>query len=317
MSHSILLVDDEENVLSSLKRILIDDNVRVVTSSSPLEAIQLVKSQKISVVISDNMMPEMKGIDLLEKIKLISPDTTRIMMTAYADLTTAIDAINRGEVYRFITKPWDNQEFRDITSEAIARYVLISSLRHADETTILSLAQTIELKDPYTRGHCERVAHYALLLSEHLGLSDEKQKLIKYGSYIHDCGKIGVPESVLNCRGKLTDEQMEIVKNHSRWGADLARTANLPDTVISIILYHHERYDGNGYPYGIKGDEIPLEAKIVNIADMFDALTSDRPYRDRLSRGDAIDIILECRETALDPRIVDAFIKIISEAQNG
>jgi putative two-component system response regulator len=134
---------------------------------------------------------------------------------------------------------------------------------------------------------------------------------IKYGSWLHDCGKIGVPEFILNKPGILDEAQFETVKKHARWGADVARTAQLPDQVVNIALYHHERFNGNGYPLGLKGLEIPLEARIVSIADAFDAMTSDRPYRKKLSFEEAMDVLNKGRSTAFDPALVDTFIDVI------
>jgi len=187
------------------------------------------------------------------------------------------------------------------------------SLRRADEYSLYSLAQTIELKDPYTKGHCDRVAKYAVALSEAMGLEEEIKGHIKHGSWLHDCGKIGVPEAILNDTGALTDDQMAIVKKHPCWGAEVARLAHLPEAVTNIILYHHERYDGQGYPTGLKGSEIPIEARIVNVADIYDALTSDRSYRGQMTQEEAMEIMKGNKGTYSDPCIIEAFIRIIGE----
>jgi putative nucleotidyltransferase with HDIG domain len=317
MNGSILFVDDEVNVLNSLKRLFVGEDLDIITAANAFEAVDMLQKNSISVIVSDNMMPGMTGIELLKKAKEISPDSVRILITAYADMKSAIDAINEGEVYKFIHKPWNDDDLKEIVSNALSRYRVTQSFRRADEATLLSLAQTIELKDPYTRGHCDRVANYAVKIAEALGLSKEMQKYIKYGGWLHDCGKIGVPETILNRNGSLSNEQMEVVKNHSRWGADVARLAQLPDTVINIILYHHERYDGKGYPLGLRGGDIPIEARIVAIADTYDALTSDRPYRNRISRENAIEFLINFKESFFDPKLVDIFIKLSGEDKNG
>ena len=185
---------------------------------------------------------------------------------------------------------------RQIVLDSIDKYKIVSLIKSADEAKLLSLAQTIELKDPYTRGHCERVAAYALMLADGMDLSDDMKKNIKYGSWLHDCGKIGVPEIILNKPGELDAEQFATMKNHSRWGADVAKTAQLPEPVVNIALYHHERFNGEGYPLGLKGTDIPLEARVVAIADAFDAMTSDRPYRKKLSKEEAIAVITKEQE---------------------
>jgi HD-GYP domain-containing protein (c-di-GMP phosphodiesterase class II) len=138
---------------------------------------------------------------------------------------------------------------------------------------------------------------------------------IKHGSWLHDCGKIGVPEEVLNFPGHLSEEDMEKVMQHPRWGSEVARQARMPDTVINIILYHHERYDGKGYPFGLAADKIPIEARIVAIADIFDALYSDRPYRKAYSFDRIIEILHEMAETHLDQRLIELFLPIAEEVR--
>jgi putative nucleotidyltransferase with HDIG domain len=200
-----------------------------------------------------------------------------------------------------------------IVLDSIDRYKIVSSIKSADEAKLLSLAQTIELKDPYTKGHCERVATYALMLADGMDLSDVMKKNIKYGSWLHDCGKIGVPEIILNKPSELDDEQFATMKKHSRWGADVAKTAQLPEPVVNIALYHHERFNGEGYPLGLKGINIPLEARVVAIADAFDAMTSDRPYRKKLSKEEAIAVITKSKSSSFDPALVDIFVSVITD----
>jgi putative two-component system response regulator len=308
---SVLFVDDEENILSSVGRIFSDSGIRIFTACSGPDAIHILRREDIAVLVSDNLMPGMKGIELFSKAREMSPDTVRVLMTAYADLQTAIDAINKGEVFRFIVKPWENEVLVATVGEGIGRYRLVRSLKAADEATLRSLAQTIELKDPYTRGHCDRVARYALMIADALQLGKRRGVEIKHGSWLHDCGKIGVPESILNYRGPLNDEEREITRKHPVWGAEVARQANLPESIVNIILYHHEKFGGGGYPTGRVGKDIPLEARIVAVADTFDAITSDRPYSKSYETGEALKILSSLRGAALDPEIVDVFINLL------
>lgn len=312
MSENVLFVDDEENILRSIGRVFSENDFRMLTAGSAEEALHLVRKENIAVLVSDNLMPGMRGVELLSKVKEISPDTVKILMTAHADLPTAIDAINKGEVFRFIVKPWDNDDLVNTVQEGINRYRMIRSLRKADEPTLLSLAQTIELKDPYTRGHCDRVAGYALLIADALELNDGIKKAVKYGSWLHDCGKIGVPEKILNDSESLDEGSFSIIKKHPQWGADVARQAQLSEGIINVILYHHEKYDGSGYPSGITGQDIPLEARIVTIADVYDALTTDRPYSKGHNAEDAKGIILSLKGNHLDPEITDIFLARLS-----
>lgn len=310
---TVLFVDDEQNILNAMKRIFMEDDIEILTSSSGQEALEVLKNNPVTVIVSDNLMPGMNGIEFLTKAKALTPDAVRIMLTGYADIKAAIEAINVGEVYKFINKPWDDDELRSIIFEAINRHKVVQSLKKGDEYALYSLAQTIELKDSYTKGHCERVAKYALAIADVLELDGTLKEHIRQGSWLHDCGKIGVPEAILNYDGKLTPEQFDIIKKHPQWGADVVKLAHLSETVVNIILYHHEHYDGKGYPAGLKGEGIPLEARIVNVADVFDALTSERPYRGRMARGKAIEIMIENKNTCSDPNLTDIFLNLLEK----
>ncbi|NLI29937.1 MAG: response regulator [Nitrospiraceae bacterium] len=314
MIPSILFVDDEPGVLAAARRIFLDQPVSVVTAASGEEALEVLRSRPVAVIVSDNLMPGMSGIQFLERAKALVPDTVRILLTGYADVQAAIDAINRGGVYRFLTKPWNNEQLLKAVQDGIQEYEMISALKNADEAKLLSLAQAVELKDPYTAGHCEHVAEYALAIAAASGMSGSILRDIKYASWLHDCGKIGVPEEVLNYPGRLTDDMMSIVRKHSEWGADVVRKAALPDSVVRAILHHHEKYDGTGYPRGLAGEAIPVEARIVTIADVYDALVTDRPYRAALPKAEALHIICKGRATWFDPALAGLFVSLMGGA---
>ena len=308
MNDAVLLVDDEANILNALARLFLDRDVRVLRAGNGEEALGIVRREPVAVVVTDNLMPGMRGVELLTRVRDLSPDTVRVLLTGYADLPTAIEAINRGEVFRFHVKPWVDEEIIGTVEEGVRRYRLVRSLRHGDEAALRSIAQTIELKDPYTRGHCDRVAAFAMTIAEALRLPEETRRAIKHGSWLHDCGKIGVPEAILNRPGKLPAADFDVVKKHPGWGAEVARQANLSQEVVNIILYHHERIDGRGYPTGAKGAEIPLEARIVAVADVFDAMSTDRPYAKGYDRAEAMREMGVLRGAALDPQLVDIFL---------
>lgn len=317
MIRTVLFVDDEANILSAVKRLFMDENIEIITAESGRTALDIITSLPVAVIVSDFLMPNMTGIEFLERAKILVPESIRILMTGFADMQAAIDAINRGEVSRFITKPWQNEALKNTVLDAVNRYNVAAEMKTADESTLLSLAQTIELKDPYTRGHCDRVAQYAVNTARLLALSDEDCRHLRHGSWLHDCGKIGVPESILNFNGPLSDEQMRVMQNHSRWGAEVARLARLPEAVVNIILNHHERFDGTGYPQGLRGEEIPYLARIVSIADFYDALSSDRPYRRAVPHEKAFGILYESRAKYVDPDILDVFAETIREVNYG
>ncbi len=308
MDNTVLFVDDEASILNALSRLFMETDLRILRAENGEEALAIVRGEPVAVVVSDNLMPGMRGVELLSKVRNISPDTVKVLLTGYADLPTAIEAINRGEVFRFHVKPWADDEVVRTVEEGVRRYQLVRSLRLGDEGALRSIAQTIELKDPYTRGHCDRVAAYALKIASGLRLPEEMLRSIKHGSWLHDCGKIGVPEAILNFPGRLSERDFEVVKKHPGWGAEVARQAHLPEEVVNIILYHHERIDGKGYPTGAKGKEIPLEARIVAVADVFDAMSTDRPYAKGYDREHAFRVMGVLRGPALDPELVDIFL---------
>jgi putative two-component system response regulator len=313
MSEKVLIIDDDLASLHTIERILSDLGIDVILSTDPLEALSIIKEHEISVVVSDYIMPEINGLELFSKLKSIAPDIKRILITGHGDLNTAISAINECDIFRFIPKPWKDKLLIESVSDAINEYRIVKSMRRSDESMLLSLAQTVELKDPYTRGHCDRVADVAISIAERLELSDDTKKHIRHGSWLHDCGKIGVPESILNKDGPLTAEEMDIVKKHPVWGAHVATLAQCPETVINIINYHHERYDGLGYPEGKRGTDIPLEARIVATADIFDALSSDRPYRKAFPVEKALSMLEGMRNKELDPVLLDIFFSTINQ----
>lgn len=315
---TVLFVDDDEAVLNVIRNIFSDDTVvRLLVASSGEEALDIIRKEDVWIVVSDvHMPPGITGIDLLERIKHISPTTGRMLTTAHADLKTAIDAINISEALRFIIKPWDNNELRSIVLEALDRTKVIRDLAQCEEDAIGSIAQAIELKDPYTRGHCDRVAEFATTLAIKIGLSEDRVKHVRYGGWLHDCGKIGVPEAVLNFPGRLDDYGMKLIHRHPLSGAEIARQAGLPTEVVNTILYHHEKYDGSGYPYGLKAEEITLEARIVAIADVFDSLRTRRPYRAACTSDEVREIMLEMSKASFDPKLVALFQEIAEEALN-
>lgn len=313
MRHEILIVDDDRLICDYTTEILQKTGSKVLTTTSPLEALEIVATHPIAVVVSDHYMPEMNGNELLARIKEIKPSTSRIMMTSSPDLNIALTAINSGEVFRFIRKPWKKADMIKAIKDGLRRCRLLESVKQDDDFILRSLAETIELKDPYTKGHCDRVADYALMIADKLGLGEGTKREIRCGSWLHDCGKIGVPESILNAARTLTSEERAVIAMHPVWGANVAEKANLSSTAINIVMHHHEHYGGHGYPMGLEKDEIPLEARIVTVADIYDALRSDRPYRRGLQLERTLEMLMEMRGKELDPKLVDLFIPVIRE----
>lgn len=311
MSNAVLLVDDEANVASGLARPFLDRGMRVLRAGSPEEALGIVRKRPVAVVVSANPMPGMRGVELLSRVRELSPDTVRVLLAEAGDAPAAAEAVARGEVSRFHAIPWVDEEIVRTVEEGLWRFRVVRSLRDADEAALRSVAETIEGRDPYTRGHCDRIAAAALEIAAGLSLPEGMRRAIVHGSWLHDCGKIGVPEAILNFPGKLSAAEFEVVKRHPALGAEIARQANLPGEVVNILLCHHERFDGRGYPAGAKGTEIPLEARIVAVADVFDAATADRPYARGYDREEAMRVMGVMRGGAFDPEVIDALFGVM------
>lgn len=308
MRDKVLVVDDDTAILDFAKIVLKDIDCQVITMNDPMTALDYLRHEQVAVLISDNNMPIMRGLELVEKANVDSSETVKIIMSAYTDLSMALSALNQCQVFKLISKPWAPKEMFDTVTDALHRYHTLQIIKRENEDVLRSLAQTIELKDFYTRGHCDRVATFAVQLAKDFGLSTDMQREIKYGSWLHDCGKIGVPEQVLNANRKLEADEYELINKHPDWGAEVARKANLSEVIINVILGHHEHFDGSGYPTGIAGNDIPIEARIASVADVFDALTSDRPYRKGLSLDKALEIVIEMKGKELDPALVGLFL---------
>jgi response regulator RpfG family c-di-GMP phosphodiesterase len=310
---TIMFVDDEAGIRNALKRLFADSPHNVLIAAGAAEALELLRNNTCAVIVSDNQMPGESGIEFLCKARQLAPDTMRVMMTAYADLGTALNAINQCEAYRFVVKPWDNQELVELVNGCVMRFELLQSLRLKDEAIYSSLAQAIELKDHYTRGHSDRVVEFSMALGKRMGLAQDTMIHLQHGAMLHDCGKIGVPETTLNYPGKLDKDQMDVIRKHPDWGGEVARAAGMHQITVNIVLYHHEHYDGSGYPAGLAGGNIPLEARIVAVADVYDALASDRPYRKALPPEVALREFMAMSGTVLDPVIVENFLEFVKE----
>lgn len=300
---TILIVDDEPFIINALKRLLVDHDFTVLSAGNAEDGLALIQQHSVNVVISDYCMPGRSGVEFLSQVKLVSPTTERMLMTAYATVDTAVEAINRGEIFRFILKPWDNATLLSAIEDCLMHHRLLNTLKLGEEAMFHTVARMVELKDPYTRGHCKRVADCSVAMADLLGLNATLRKEILWGSWLHDCGKVGVPEQVLNFPGKLSDDDLKFIHMHPEWGASVVSQAGLSRQVVNIVLYHHEHYSGTGYPFGLKGENIPLEARIVAVADVFDALGTDRPYRRGFPREKVKAIMGEMTPSVLDPKL--------------
>ncbi|MBW1808631.1 MAG: response regulator [Deltaproteobacteria bacterium] len=331
----VLIVDDEDVVCLVLKETLAEDFALAVVNSAE-EAVPYLVNNPPDVMVVDKNLPGMSGIQLLKQVKQLNPETEVIVITGYASLESSIEALREG-AYDYLVKPFDDliivnekvikaAEKHELTSERrqLMEQILASNseLRQAHEQlsnaylqTLTSMITALEARDAYTRGHSDRVAEYSELIARQLGIGGDHLRNLVDGARLHDVGKIGIREQVLNKTGKLTDEEYEHIKTHPSIGAEIIGQMEAYAHLVPMIKHHHERFDGRGYPDGSAGDEIPFDARIIAVADTFDAMTSERSYRKPRPYGDAIRIIREVSGSQLDPTAVGAFLIAQSKVQ--
>jgi len=320
IKYKVLLVDDEEDNLSLLYRTLRQD-YDIIKTTSPLAALEILKNESVDIIISDHKMPELDGVEFLKKTCDICPKAVRLLVTAYSDTNILIDAINYGKIYRYIKKPWEPVELL-MTIKTAVEYsklkkeneVLIHDLKDLFAGTIGAIIEALDAKDSFTLGRSRRVTFLSLKMVNYFDLSMREMGKLELAGLLHDIGMIGVPEDVLNKTGRLSEEEYEIVKKHVNHGVKILEDIKQLKDVVEIIKFHHERFDGKGYPYGLKGDEIPFNAKIIAIADAYDGMVSERSYREGLSHEDAMKKITDQSGKQFDPVVVKAFQSIVSEA---
>ena len=333
MENRILIVDDEESIRAIIFRRLIQEGYSCVTANNGREALSYFYKDNFSLVISDIKMPEMDGIHLLKKIKAINPKMKVIMVTAYPEIDMAVEAIRLG-ANDFIIKPADlelvvfsvkkaleqkrmeeeievhHKNLEKLVEERTSKLreaLLVLKKSHLDSVKVL--AGAIDAKDPCTRGHSERVRRMSLGIANHLGFAEERLEVLEYGALLHDIGKIGIKDEVLQKPGALSTEEYQYIQEHPLIGAKIVEGIDFFKDKIPIIRHHHEHYDGNGYPDGLVGEAIPLEARIVAVSDAFDAITNMRPHRPRMTLENALSELEEGKEKQFDPRIVEIFLK--------
>lgn len=335
MESRILVIDDEKRVREMLTSILSDEGWHCLKAQNAKEAIPLIESRSIDLALIDIMMPGISGVQTLLACKKINPDMGTIMVTGNDDIDTAMFCIRSG-ADDYIVKPFKAsaivagvqrvlQEKRKEQNHRLHLRGLEKDLRLmterlertakvSNENLLSSLIKTLDAREKETGSHSGRVRQNAQTLATAMGIKGEKLEDITLGAMLHDIGKIGVPDSILLKPGKLDEEEWDCMKKHPQIGYDIISEIEFLEGCAEIVLAHHERYDGKGYPNGLKGEQIPLGARIFSVVDTLDAMTSDRPYRKALTFEVACAEIIRCRGTQFDPRVVEAFLTIPQSA---
>lgn len=321
-------------------------------ATRPADAFALLDKYPIHVVVSDQRMPEMSGTNFLSSLREQRPEIIRLIMTGFSDLSVAVDAINRGEVFRFVTKPWNHQEFistirqafdqfdlkieldrlsqvardqnrklldmnhnleskiRDRTKRLAEKHV---ELRTAYIQTIRALAEAVDAKDSYTRGHSERVACYASRLAAELDAPQDLVERVYIAGLLHDVGKIGVPDEIISKPAALDDAEYEMMKRHPEIGAKILEPVEFLADVVPSVRHHHEWFDGSdpGYPAHLQGERIPFASRVILVADAVEAMTSDRPYRNALGLDAVVRELHLYSGSQFDPVCTNAMLKLL------
>ena len=313
VKQKILLVEDDLAAQEISREILVNAGYDVSVSARGDEAEKMILDKEWDLILLDVMLPGKDGFSLLETAKKTWRFTPVVLLTVLKEREDRIRAYNLG-VDDFVNKPFDKWEF-------LARIRSLLNLRkiyrELEETqnVIVSLAQAVEAKDPYTRGHSERVGEYCKKIALSMGFSGEEAENLYWAGILHDIGKIAVPLSILTKPDKLTEEEFRKIQVHPDYSFKICESLRTLKKVLPAILYHHERWDGKGYPKGLSGEEIPLEARIMAVADSYDAMTSNRAYRSALPKEKALSILREGKDLQWHGLIVDTFLRIVeSEA---
>jgi putative two-component system response regulator len=323
----ILVVDDEPSIRQVATRILQKQGYACDPCESASEAIKKIAAVKYELVVSDIMMPGMSGIDFLAEIKKTHPDIAFIMLTAIDDHETAIRTLELG-AFGYVIKPFESNELIINVANSLRRRELemernryedrlerevrerTAEIRATQEQITLRLVTASGYRDEETGAHIRRMGEYAAILAQAMGLTAKAVEEMRLAAPMHDIGKIGVADAILKKPGKLTDEEFALIKGHTTIGGRILEGSQilLLNLARDIALHHHEKWDGSGYPLGLRSDAIPLCARIVAVCDVYDALISDRVYRPALPEEKALAIMKEGRGSHFDPRILDVFL---------
>ncbi|HTX54147.1 MAG TPA: HD domain-containing phosphohydrolase [Candidatus Baltobacteraceae bacterium] len=313
----LLLVDDVEGVRNALKECLKFIGYDVTAAASAADALELLRMQHFDLMLTDQTMPGLSGLELTEIVLAMRPDMPVVLLTGHPDVELAKTSLLRG-ASDFVTKPVDIKELPIVVERNLTRRRMeVARLREREAQVmfeaIKALASAVDAKDPYTARHSDRVTRLSLLIGDAIGLGPEERYVLELSAWMHDVGKIGIPDSILTKPARLTGAEFAIMKTHPVKGAEIVGQIEEFSHVADVIRHHHERVDGSGYPDGLIGEAIPLNARIIQIADAFEAMTSDRSYRKDPGRVYALKEIEQFSGSQFDFALAKAFVSVIAD----
>jgi putative nucleotidyltransferase with HDIG domain len=335
-SPRILIVDDEVEITEILADLLSED-YQCLKAGSAEQALAVLRENQFQLVISDITMSGMSGLEMIPHVKEISPDTVVVMISGMQTVESAIGALRLG-AFDYLMKPFDLRQVEAVVKRALEHYDLVvakqryenhleelveqrtaeldralNSLEGAYRSTLKALTAALETRDSETHGHSERVVSYSLRLGREYGLNSDEMKSLEFGSLLHDIGKIGVPDSILRKPAKLTEEEWVRMREHPVHGQQILRGIEFLQGAARVVAQHHEKWDGTGYPLGLRSEDIDICARIFAVADAFDAITSDRVYRRGKSYEAAAQELDDWAGRQFDPKVVEAFHRVPKE----
>lgn len=330
----ILVVDDEESIREVISTLLSGQGYQCTLAANGREALQHLQANAHDLILSDIVMPELDGLKLLEQVRAQDKDTPMIMVTALHDIATAIQAIRMG-AYDFLLKPFERDQLYHSVRRALEHRRLVeenrryqrelekrveertaqlsnalADLEQSYDYTLEALGGALDLKDAETEGHCQRVTAYTIFIGKAMNIDRPRLRHIARGAFLHDIGKMAIPDAILRKPGPLTEEEKSLMQRHCEIGYNMLRRIPFLRVAADIVLSHQEFFDGSGYPRRLRGEEIPLGARIFAVADTLDAMISDRPYRKALPISDARTEIQRCAGSQFDPKVVGVFLSL-------
>ena len=324
--YRIIGVDDESGILDSLTVLFDNSEYEFEGVLDPVEAIERVKMEHFDLMLLDFMMTPLHGDEVVEEIRKFNKELYILLLTGHKDMAPPLETIKRLDIQGYCEKSDKFDQLLLLVESGIKSVKQMDEIKKINEELsesnerlerayldmVQTLRYTVEAKDTYTRGHSDRVSEYSVLIGEKLGLPEDQIKTLRIGGLFHDIGKIGIPDSILLKPDKLSDDEYSQIKNHPSIGAHILGSAEIFKDIIPIVKHHHERYDGNGYPSRLKGEEIPYIARIAAVADTFDAMTSRRSYRGPIDIEHVKEEIKRCEGTQFYPQIAEVFLDILN-----